>query len=199
MQGLQATFWLWPDNSSKYGSAWPSSGEIDFEDNYSLFPTLDIPYVHYNAATYDPNVTAYNCVIDPNAFNTYGLEWTTSSLTILLNGNVCLVDHTVPAAPLTGNEPFDQPFFISLTQALGLYTNAFEPGTTPLPGHHADRTGCESGADSASILHRWYAIGRTSGRVVFRHGPGQPGGRPHPRWVVPQVALSSRPTWVTRR
>jgi beta-glucanase (GH16 family) len=133
VQGLQETFWLWPNNSSKYGAAWPDSGEIDFAEFYSEFPTLDIPDIHYNAATYDPNVTAFNCVIDPTAFNTYGLEWTSTSLSVLINGNVCLVDHPDPAAPLTGNEPFDQPFFISLTQALGLYTNAFEPGTTPLP------------------------------------------------------------------
>jgi hypothetical protein len=29
--------------------------------------------------------------------------------------------------------PFDQPFFILLTQALGVGTNQFDPATTPLP------------------------------------------------------------------
>ena len=35
--------------------------------------------------------------------------------------------------PSTGSEPFDQPFFIALTQALGVGTNHFTPGTTELP------------------------------------------------------------------
>ena len=30
-------------------------------------------------------------------------------------------------------QPSNQPFFINLTQALGLATNNFNPGTTPLP------------------------------------------------------------------
>jgi hypothetical protein len=29
--------------------------------------------------------------------------------------------------------PFDQPFFIALTQALGVGTNALDPSSTPLP------------------------------------------------------------------
>ena len=29
--------------------------------------------------------------------------------------------------------PFDQPFFVALTQALGVDTNVFNPATTPLP------------------------------------------------------------------
>jgi beta-glucanase (GH16 family) len=133
IQGLQETFWLWPNNSSKYGAAWPDSGEIDFAEFYSQFPALDIPYIHYNAAGNDPNVTAYNCAITPGAFSTFGLQWSPGSLTVLDNGQTCLVDHTNPASPLTGGEPFDQPFFIALTQALGMNTDAFVPGTTPLP------------------------------------------------------------------
>jgi beta-glucanase (GH16 family) len=132
IQGLQETFWLWPNSSSKYG-AWPDSGEIDFAEFYSQFPALDIPYIHYNAAGNDPNVTAYNCSITPGAFSTFGLEWAPGSLTILDNGQTCLVDHTDPASPLTGGQPFDQPFFIALTQALGINTDAFVSGTTPLP------------------------------------------------------------------
>ena len=30
-------------------------------------------------------------------------------------------------------KPFDQPFMLSLTQALGIDSNAFVDGTTPLP------------------------------------------------------------------
>jgi beta-glucanase (GH16 family) len=132
IKGLQETFWLWPVDSTKYGS-WPASGEIDFAEFYSQYSNLDIPYIHYNAAGTDPNVTAYNCTINVGQFNTYGLEWTPTTLTVLDNNQTCLVDTWNPALPLSKPEPFNQPFFIALTQALGVDTNAFEPGTTPLP------------------------------------------------------------------
>jgi len=133
VKGLQETLWLWPQNDTKYGR-WPGSGEIDFGEFYSQYPTLDIPYIHYNAAATDPNVTSYNCTVaNESQFNTYGVQWSSSSLTILYNGKTCLVDHSDPAAPLVAPEPFDQPFFVALTQALGINTNAFQPGTTPLP------------------------------------------------------------------
>jgi hypothetical protein len=45
----------------------------------------------------------------------------------------CLADHSSSASPLTDPAPFDEPFYICLTQALGIGTNAFIPGSTPLP------------------------------------------------------------------
>jgi hypothetical protein len=130
--GLQETLWLWPANAQRYGNAWPDSGEIDFAEFYSQYPTFDIPYIHYNAAATDPNVTN-DCLINPLSFNTYAVEWTPSSITILDNGSVCMVDHPNPALPLASPQPFDQPFFVALTQALGVGTNAFQPTFTPLP------------------------------------------------------------------
>ncbi len=124
--GLQETFWLYPQ-SLTYG-AWPASGEIDFAEFYSDFPGLDVPDIHYSQSSTDPNATAYDCLINQDAFNTYGVEWTPTSITVLYNGRPCLVD-----TPSTGRQPFDQPFFIALTQALGVGTDAFAPGTTPLP------------------------------------------------------------------
>jgi beta-glucanase (GH16 family) len=133
VRGLQETLWLWPANDIKYG-AWPRSGEIDFAEFYSQYPTLDVPYIHYNAAKPDPNVTSYNCTIaDESQFHTYGVQWTSSSITVLYDGKTCLVDRWMPAAPLVSPAPFNQPFLIALTQALGVSTNSFVPGTTPLP------------------------------------------------------------------
>jgi beta-glucanase (GH16 family) len=126
IQGLQETFWLYPQTLT-YG-AWPASGEIDFAEFYSQFPGLDVPYIHYSQSSTDLNATAYDCVINQNAFNTYGVDWTPTSITVLYNGTPCLVD-----TPSTGSEPFNQPFFIALTQALGVGTNAFTPGVTELP------------------------------------------------------------------
>jgi len=57
-----------------------------------------------------------------------GVDWTPSAITVLSNGQACLVDH-----PRTGSERFDPPCFIALTQALGVGTNAVTPGVTGLP------------------------------------------------------------------
>jgi beta-glucanase (GH16 family) len=132
IKGLQETFWLYPQNETEYGR-WPDSGEIDFGEFYSLYPTLDIPYIHYNEAAKDPNVTAYDCIIVPGTFNTYTVDWTPGNITVLYNGIPCVNDTYNPAAPLTSPQPFDQPFFISLTQALGVAPNAYTAGLTQLP------------------------------------------------------------------
>ena len=137
-RGLQETLWLWPVNQVKYG-AWPYSGEIDFAEFYSQYANLDVPYLHY---VYDPSsqstltntniATAYNCTINLSGFNTYAVTWVPGRVTIFTNGSTCLVDNYA-ALGLAAPAPFDQPFFIALTQALGVGTNAFDPATTPLP------------------------------------------------------------------
>ena len=130
--GLQETLWLWPVNATKYGAR-PASGEIDFAEAYSQLPNLDVPYIHYNAAGNDPNVTNYNCKLaTTTSFHTYDLVWTPTTLTISYDGTTCLTDTWKAAAPLTAGEPFDQPFFLVLTQALGIGDNAYTK-STPLP------------------------------------------------------------------
>ncbi len=136
--GLQETLWLWPVNDVRYG-AWPGSGEVDFSEFYSLYSSLDIPYIHYdyspstvNPTTHTNTVTAYNCQISLSRYNDYAVVWSPGQFSITINGGTCLVDNYL-AAGLTGAQPFDQPFFVALTQALGVGANAFNPATTPLP------------------------------------------------------------------
>jgi len=137
--GLQSSLWLLPQNETQFGP-WPASGEIDIAEMYSEYPTLAIPTIHYNynsstvnASTHTNIVTNDACTINPNVFNDYVVEWTPTSITMLYNGQTCLVDHWIPSSPLVAPQPFNQPFFINLTQALGIYTDNFNPSTTPLP------------------------------------------------------------------
>jgi beta-glucanase (GH16 family) len=136
--GLQETLWLWPVDDKRYGS-WPASGEVDFSEFYSQYSNLDIPYIHYDydktttdKATNTNVVTAYNCTIDISQYNDYTVTWSPGRFRIRINGTTCLTDNYVPSN-VSPPAPFDQPFFISLTQALGVGTNAFNPSTTPLP------------------------------------------------------------------
>lgn len=134
VKGLQSSLWLWPDDAARYG-AYPASGEIDIAEMYSQYPDRAIPYVHYNPLLLvDPLATNTLCFIsNPDAFHTYALEWTPTTLTFSYDGQICLVDTWAPALPLQRPQPFNQPFFVALTQALGVGTNTFDPNTTPLP------------------------------------------------------------------
>jgi beta-glucanase (GH16 family) len=130
--GIQAALWLWPDNPVKYG-LWPASGEIDIAEWYSLYYDRVIPFVHYlSADPYDTSVTNNYCLIDATNYHNYVAEWTQTKVTITFDGKTC-VDHTIdPASPLSGSQPFDHPFMIALTQALGVGANAVT-SATPLP------------------------------------------------------------------
>jgi beta-glucanase (GH16 family) len=131
--GLQSTLWLWPQNPLAAGTV----GEIDFAEWYSSYPDRVIPYVHYLYSPSSVNpllgtnvVTNNGCVIgDASAFHEYVTEWTSSSIVVKIDGQTCLVDRYHAWGP----NPFAQPYFVALTQALGIGNNAFVPGTTPLP------------------------------------------------------------------
>ena len=130
--GLQESLWLFPVNYAKFG-LWPLSGEIDIAEQYSAFSDRVIPYVHYVPSFVDYNVTNNKCYLTSNAFHSYAVEWTASTITVIYDGKTCITDTWNPASPLLKPEPFNQPFFLSLTQALGIGANAFNAATTPLP------------------------------------------------------------------
>jgi beta-glucanase (GH16 family) len=131
IQGLQSALWLYPVNPKKYGN-WPRSGEIDIAEQYSMRSTYAVPTVHYIAQGHDPNTTNNYCAITPNAFHTYTVQWTATSLTFSYDGSVCLVDTLRPGMGLKAPAPFDQPFVVNLTEALGISRNGLTP-KTPLP------------------------------------------------------------------
>jgi beta-glucanase (GH16 family) len=133
VRGLQTSFWLWPVDATKYGE-YPASGEIDIAEMFSQYPDRAIPFIHYKSALAQPNVTNNFCMLsNPTTFHTYTLEWSSTTMKISYDGQVCLVHQWDPMSPLSRPQPFDQPFFIALTQALGVGTNEFDPTSTPLP------------------------------------------------------------------
>jgi hypothetical protein len=139
-KGLQETLWLWPNDALKYGYAHPASGEIDFAEFYSNYVNLNIPVDHYlfdpstiNFTTNTNVYTAWNCPINVGQYNTYAVEWSPGLITIFINGTVCLTDNykAYNATPDHPYAPFDQPFFLALTQAFGTTGNEFDPATGP--------------------------------------------------------------------
>jgi beta-glucanase (GH16 family) len=148
--GLQETLWLEPVNTSLYGGE-PAAGEIDFAEFFSDFANLDIPTIHYtgnsnnenvatgvNVYTNDTGANTTKCLINVGQYNTYAIKWSPGSLTTYYNGQPCFTDNYQPTN-VASPAPFNQPFFISLTQALGAAStlgltgpnNQYRPGTSP--------------------------------------------------------------------
>ncbi len=137
--GLQETLWLYPQNETLYGP-WPDSGEIDFGEFYSEYPDNDVPAIHYPGSNNDPDATDDNCVhagaSTAGQFHTYAALWTPTSITTYYDGQPCVTDVYGPyvSNPDTAPEPFNQPFFLALTAALGASNgDQYRPGETPLP------------------------------------------------------------------
>ncbi|HSV40766.1 MAG TPA: glycoside hydrolase family 16 protein [Nocardioidaceae bacterium] len=129
--GLQSALWLYP-RTLTYG-AWPASGEIDIAELFTRYPDRAIPYLHYQEHSADANVTNNYCMMDTAAWHTYVLEWTASSITIKYDDQVCLTTTTWYPDGLDMPAPFDHPYFLNLTQGLGVGGNAFNSKTTQLP------------------------------------------------------------------
>jgi beta-glucanase (GH16 family) len=130
IRGLHSALWMWP----RYPIYHEHSGEIDIAEYRTGHPGYVVPYVHYSSDPDDPNRTNNWCkVTKPENFHTYVLEWTIESIKISFDGKTCIDDAWAPAPPLTGRAPFNRPFYLILTQSLGVGQNAFQPGTTPLP------------------------------------------------------------------
>ena len=130
--GLHSAIWLWPSKRT-YG-AWPRSGEIDIAEYYTRYPDRVIPAVHYASARRDPTATNTGCrVKNPDQFHTYAAEWTPDAITITFDGDVCMSTAWDKPGPFKRPAPFDQPFHLNLTQALGIGQNPFDPKRTPLP------------------------------------------------------------------
>ncbi len=137
--GLQETLWLYPENETLYGP-WPNSGEIDYGEFYSEYPNNDVPAIHYPGSDNDPNSSDDNCVHAGSSpagqFHTYAALWTPTSITTYYDGQPCMTDVYGPYVnnPDTAPEPFNQPFFMALTAALGAANgDQYRPGVTPLP------------------------------------------------------------------
>ena len=138
LQGLQSSLWLWPDNPYKYGY-WPGSGEMDIAEYYTSRPNYVVPTLHYYPTAEQDTSKGINSTSDsfchfnaPGDFHDYTLIWTSSLISIYYDGTLCLFDHWKPANT-TAPAPFDSPFFLTLTSALGIGSNVYYPGVTQLP------------------------------------------------------------------
>jgi beta-glucanase (GH16 family) len=114
VQGTHTAFWLFPQDLV----GGPGKGEIDIAEVYGIYSDRAIPYIHSPLEAVDANATNNYCMIANIAdWNTYAVEWTAQSITIIYNGQVCLTE-TLAASG------FNKDYMVALTQGLGWPGNA---------------------------------------------------------------------------
>lgn len=128
IQGIHSALWLYPQKHT-YGG-WPNSGEVDVAEWFSGAPKNVYPSVHY-AGENTALSTGYNCPVASSGtqFHRYAVEWTPTSMRFLYDNKVCFTHSWTPASPLVAPQPFDQPFYVVLTQVFGGRWNAITPET----------------------------------------------------------------------
>ena len=126
--GVHSALWLYPQQHT-YGP-WPHSGEIDVAEWMSNSPDHVYPSLHY-AGEPTPAGTGFGCVVsDPWSYHQYAAEWTPTYVRFLYDGQECFRHSWTPAPPLVAPQPFDQPFYLVLTQVFGSGGNT-ATATTP--------------------------------------------------------------------
>lgn len=121
--GLQSSLILSPEDPA-YGQR---SGEIDIAEYFSTWEDRVIPYVRYDHPGDDPTETNDDCTVeDLDRFHRYTLEWTSKRIEAFVDGRKCLSTTWSMGTELKHPAPFDQPFVLSMFEALGVSKAAFD-------------------------------------------------------------------------
>ncbi len=121
-QGAWPALWMMPEKSV-YGG-WPHSGEIDIMEHLNfdsiIHHTVHTRYTNVLKNTTKPPRGIGNIKADVTEWNIYGLEWTPDILIWTVNGRETFSYPRVEGLdPEMKQWPFDQPFYIILSQQLG--------------------------------------------------------------------------------
>ncbi|MDG5800592.1 DUF6067 family protein [Marinilabiliaceae bacterium ANBcel2] len=120
--GAWPALWMMPQDDV-YGG-WPHSGEIDIMEhlNYDrvIHQTVHTRYTNVLGRTVNPPRTADDIEIDVTKWNLYGLEWYPNELVWTVNGEETFRYPRVDYLDADMIQwPFDQPFYIIMSQQLG--------------------------------------------------------------------------------
>ncbi len=121
-QGAWPALWMMPEESV-YGG-WPHSGEIDIMEHLNfdnnIHHTVHTRYTNILKNTSNPPRGVGNVFTNVQNWNIYGLEWYPDVLIWTVNGvETFRYPRLTEATPEMQQWPFDQPFYIILSQQLG--------------------------------------------------------------------------------
>ena len=112
---VNATYWMWPDD--RYTAInWPTTGEMDIAQNYSVDGANTYPFLHYSTDQWLWGSTVAQCAAPRGQWNTYDLQWDSTQVNIYVNGQLCLHNES-------GDPAFNERYIVALTQALDTPTS----------------------------------------------------------------------------
>jgi beta-glucanase (GH16 family) len=162
--GTWPAAWFLPANN-KYEDLSPSSdtirylngGEIDLIEEVGSQPNTEYGIVHSLSDLNNPGgVGDYNQIKVPNndnAYNTYTMLWTPTSITFELNNNP-FYTYSRPVGANYTNWPFDQPFYLILNLAMGGSWGGED--TAQFPGNGIDNSALPATMSIQSIYYYPY-------------------------------------------
>jgi beta-glucanase (GH16 family) len=108
------------NNISQQGYGWPACGEIDIMELLGHDPKKVYGTVHWGIAGQGSTHIGGNYSITTNdfsgSFHVFSLQWDTNKLTILVDD---IAYFTANKTDVSGNYPFDKPFFFIMNVAVG--------------------------------------------------------------------------------
>lgn len=132
-QGAWPAIWMLPDQP-KYGE-YPRNGEIDLMERLNsdkiVYQTVHSYYTLKLRKTKNP-ISGSTSKLEPEKYNTYGLEWFPDKLIFTINGEETFVYPKLDNVDKS-QWPFDQPFYLILSMQLeGNWVGKANPEDLPV-------------------------------------------------------------------
>ncbi len=132
-QGAWPAMWMLAERN-KYGK-YPKNGEIDIMEHLNfdkiIYQTTH-SYYTLELKQKDRPPHGGTAKLDPNQFNTFGLQWYPDKLVFTLNGKETFAYPRISGVNIS-QWPYDQPFYILIDQQLGgSWVGKINPSNLPV-------------------------------------------------------------------
>lgn len=133
-KGIWPALWMLGNNISQSGYGWPACGEIDIMELLGHEPKKVYGTIHWGntggGSTHIGGDFTLSSGDFASSFHVFSLQWDSDKLTFLIDN---VIYYTGNKSQVTGNYPFDKPFFFIMNVAVGGNWPGSPDATTQFP------------------------------------------------------------------